>query len=71
MRRHLSCPKCRSENLRMKKGKGLERVLIWFTRKRKYQCATCDFSFRAPDRRRYPRGGDDVAGAIESTHHHK
>lgn len=34
----------------------MERLLIFFSGKRKYRCRDCDHVFRMPDRRRFPRG---------------
>jgi len=34
---------------------GIERVLVFITKLRKYRCMSCDKIFRMPDRRRIPR----------------
>ncbi len=54
------CPKCGSTHLKIKQAKGFERILMWWTGKRKYRCHNCFILFRAPDRRRTYR--DDSKG---------
>ena len=63
MRKILACEKCDCENLRMKKAVGMERLMVLLTGKRKYHCVHCEHAFRAPDRRRYPRGEPSDAAA--------
>jgi transposase-like protein len=52
MKRLLSCPKCCSDNLDMKKSRGLERILILLSGKRKFRCHHCNNGFRAIDHNR-------------------
>jgi hypothetical protein len=40
----------------IRKDFGLEKLMIFLTGLRKYLCRECETSFRAPDRRRTPRG---------------
>ncbi|HVV45293.1 MAG TPA: hypothetical protein VHC72_08795 [Bryobacteraceae bacterium] len=54
------CPICRSDHLRIRKSEGFERILIFFTGKRKYFCCDCEHFFRVPDRRRSPRDFGDA-----------
>jgi hypothetical protein len=49
------CPKCGSTHLKIKQARGLERILMFWTGKRKYRCHNCFNLFRATDRRRFPR----------------
>ncbi len=49
------CPKCRSQSLKVRQLKGIERLIVLMCGKRKYRCRDCDTRFRAPDRRRAPR----------------
>ena len=51
----MKCPKCRSEYLVIRQRTGWERIVLHFTKKRKYHCVQCGEKFRAPDRRRFPR----------------
>ncbi|HWE50791.1 MAG TPA: hypothetical protein VG273_13430 [Bryobacteraceae bacterium] len=53
--RRLKCDKCGSDQLATRALTGIERVIMHFTKKRKYLCLACKHKFRAPDRRRYPR----------------
>lgn len=55
----MMCPKCRSTILRIRRVTGIERVLSFLTRKRKYLCPACGCEFRGPDRRMLPRGDTD------------
>jgi transposase-like protein len=57
------CPQCKSANLDIATMKGVERLLIFLTDKRKYRCRDCQCGFRAPDRRRTRREGDAIAAA--------
>ena len=45
------CPHCRSDRLRIRQLTGLERLMVFFTRMRKYRCRDCHLSFRLADRR--------------------
>jgi transposase-like protein len=45
------CPKCGSLHLKIKQTTGIERILILWTRERRYKCSDCFHSFRAKDRR--------------------
>jgi hypothetical protein len=45
----------------IKKRSGLERLVIFFTGKRKYRCRNCLHVFRAMDRRRSPRAEERAA----------
>ena len=45
------CPGCGSTHLKIKQAKGFERIVILWTKKRKYLCKDCYHSFRATDRR--------------------
>jgi hypothetical protein len=49
------CPKCFSKFLRIRKRTGFERIMIYFTGKRKYWCDDCSHVFREVDRRRLAR----------------
>ena len=60
----MMCPKCRSTILRIRRITGIERILTVLTSKRKYLCPACGCEFRAPDRRKVPREGDDLAAAV-------
>jgi hypothetical protein len=44
---------------------GFERVRSFFSELREYRCRDCDAKFRAPDRRRLPRG-EKAAAAMQS-----
>jgi hypothetical protein len=46
------CPKCGSIHVKVKQAKGIERILKFWTGKRKYRCHDCFHLFRAADRRR-------------------
>jgi len=50
------CPRCRFDRLKVRKSEGIERLLVFLTRKRKFFCCNCTHIFRAPDRRKRPRG---------------
>ncbi len=56
------CPRCYSQNLKIKMAKGWERIMVFLTDQRRYRCLECGKAFRAVDRRRTPREG----AAIES-----
>jgi hypothetical protein len=45
------CPRCQSTSLTIRRLAGLEKILVFVTRKRKFFCNSCSFPFRAPDRR--------------------
>ena len=55
----LVCPKCGSNYLTVRQRVGFEEIMMRFTAKRKYKCMGCHTSFRAPDRRKVPRGKAD------------
>jgi hypothetical protein len=55
------CLKCRSARLRIRRVTGIERIVFFFTQKRKYLCPDCGFTFRAIDRRRDRRQADAYA----------
>ena len=55
------CPHCSSQNLAIKLMKGFERLMIFLTDKRKYQCRECGHKFRMADRRQRERGGEGAA----------
>lgn len=57
------CPRCRFDRLKIRKSEGIERLLVFITRKRKFFCCNCTHVFRMPDRRKRPRRLD---GAIAS-----
>ena len=46
------CPKCGSTHLKIKQARGIERIMMFWTGKRKYRCHNCFNLFRAQDRRR-------------------
>jgi hypothetical protein len=50
-----TCPRCRSELLKMTKASGFERLRVLFTGERRYRCTKCEHCFRAPDRRSIAR----------------
>jgi hypothetical protein len=52
----MPCPSCGSNNLALREARGFEWLVLLFTTKRKYRCRECNQWFRAPDRRRMPRG---------------
>lgn len=56
----LGCPKCYCNELLIRRRKGIEKVMIYLTGKRKYVCMSCGEVFRAVDRRR-TRRADDTA----------
>ncbi len=51
----LNCAKCLCDHLLIRRRKGLERLMVYLTGKRKYICVSCGNVFRAADRRRLPR----------------
>jgi len=51
----LTCPKCRSADLKIRRATGFERIVLLFTSNRKYRCQDCGSKFRAPDRRSVSR----------------
>src|SRR5579863_10379129 len=55
----LVCRHCCCDHLWIKQAAGFERLLIFFTRRRKYLCQRCGKVFRAPDRRRSNRDVDE------------
>lgn len=68
----MPCPQCRSSRLKIRQLEGLERIIVFVTKLRKYRCRDCDFSFRAPDRRQLPRENPgtvqvyDKAGSLKT-----
>jgi transposase-like protein len=58
MKRLLSCPRCSSDNLDMKKSRGVERIMILLSGKRKFRCDHCSYGFRAIDHSH----GENAAG---------
>jgi hypothetical protein len=56
----LGCPKCYCNELLIRRRKGIEKVMIYLTGKRKYICMSCGDVFRAADRRRRPRVDEAV-----------
>jgi hypothetical protein len=64
------CPKCGSIHLKIKQLKGMERILLLWTGKRKYRCTNCFHIFRANDRRKVgrevPRGNPSAATSVLS-----
>lgn len=64
------CPHCHSNHLMIRMKKGLERVFILTTGKRKFACLSCGQVFRMKDRRRLDREADAVlmrgASTVES-----
>jgi hypothetical protein len=58
------CPKCGSAHLKIKQLKGVERLLLLWTGKRKYKCQNCFHLFRATDRRRLPRENPVVTPSV-------
>ena len=59
----MPCPKCKSNNLRIKHAIGFERVMILLSGTRRYRCRECHHSFRAPDRRAVARADADSIAA--------
>jgi hypothetical protein len=57
------CPQCESVYLMVKECKGWERIMIWITGKRLYNCCDCDLHFRSPDRRQADLGPEARASA--------
>ncbi|HEX4133292.1 MAG TPA: hypothetical protein VHY84_01620 [Bryobacteraceae bacterium] len=51
----MRCPKCYSKLLDIRQPTGLEPIMIFLTRARKFRCRQCESVFRAADRRRAPR----------------
>jgi transposase-like protein len=49
------CPQCRSDNVKIKRVEGIERIVALLTWERKYRCRNCGLGFRAPDRRKFSR----------------
>jgi len=47
----MTCPNCKSDEMKIKAASGFERIMILLTGKRRYRCRSCEHSFRAPDRR--------------------
>jgi transposase-like protein len=58
----MPCPRCASNNLRIRQATGLEFLVLLFISKRRYTCRECDKVFRAPDRRQSRR--DEAANAV-------
>jgi hypothetical protein len=52
---------CGSDCLAMRKRTGLEVIVGHFTNRRKYFCLICKHKFRAQDRRRRTRLGEEYA----------
>ena len=50
----MPCPRCLSEHLTIRKIERFERIIVFFTGKRRYRCRDCDLGFRAQDRRKSP-----------------
>jgi transposase-like protein len=57
------CPHCHSDNLKIRKLRGFERIAVLLTGKRRYTCIECNKHFRALDRRTTNRGGDALNAA--------
>jgi hypothetical protein len=55
------CPKCASNNLRIKQATGLEFFVLLLISKRHYTCRDCDTVFRALDRRLARREDSEAA----------
>lgn len=51
----MTCPRCASDHLSIRKLYLIERAIVFLTGLRRYRCRVCDYGFRAPDRRRTPR----------------
>ena len=45
----MKCPRCDSSDLFLKQSRGLERIIVFLTSKRRYRCAACGQHFRGPD----------------------
>ena len=60
------CIRCRSARLKIKRASGIERLRVVLTRKRKFLCADCGYTFRAPDRRLVPREAGAYAGGARA-----
>jgi transposase-like protein len=48
----MACPRCASNHLAIKNLSVFERIMVFLTGKRRYRCWSCDFGFRAPERRK-------------------
>jgi hypothetical protein len=57
----LSCTMCGSDQLATRSHTGLERLMVFLTRKRKYRCLICKHKFRAVDRRALARDRNEAA----------
>jgi len=62
----MTCPKCKSSELRIRQATGIEFVVLLFISLRKYRCRGCGHSFRAEDRRKAAREGvrSEAADAV-------
>jgi len=61
------CPKCGSTHVKIKQARGIERIRVLWTGKRKYRCHNCFNIFRAQDRRRsYPADGSKTPAPVLS-----
>jgi transposase-like protein len=60
----MPCPRCASNNLRIRQATGLEFLVLLFISKRRYTCRECDKVFRAPDRRQSRRDEAESSAAM-------
>jgi len=67
----LRCPNCASDRLEIRQRSGLERLMMYFTPRRKYRCLICRYKFRAMDRRRWSREESDQLAAARKAGFHR
>jgi hypothetical protein len=65
-RQRLACSKCGSNRFKVRDSKGLERLMIWLTKRRRYRCLECENTFRAADRRQSPRNEAEVEQVVDA-----
>ncbi|GEM_PF-4679419 len=64
----MGCPRCSSNDLKIRQATGLEFIVLLFITLRKYTCRRCGTTFRAPDRRKQSRElGPDARRAANQT----
>lgn len=65
----MQCPRCEdSDHLMIRNNTGIERIMVFFTKLRKYRCLDCDNVFRMPDRRMRPREQRQTAPSLSHAH---
>ena len=60
----MGCPRCDSDHLMIRNKTGIERILVYITKLRKYRCMGCDKVFRMTDRCRLPRESPQEAPVL-------